>query len=575
MAKYYYRDVLLPEIPSDLLAEYPYYWIRKNITSGYFDLFFSKVSFYLVDSSTISGVGVTKPWYRIEIATSGNSTEWVYYKDSTANLSIDSERLVFWSNHNIPNGSATSTNIYFHSTYLIPDVSEFNDNEIILPKIPTDVLLTHPYCVLFRMSNVYHLVFGKGNWYVQPSSDSKYTLSFQCSVNDDYQWYRCLSVDGVLDKEWNFYKVTTGWWGDPVIIWSNHDIPNGSATATNIYFYGSEPVPENKMALQIIDFNDSDWAIKRPEVFSVTDGTTPFFVDSTFLYDEKLTLRSGAISHNGVSETTITFSLVENGSIELNYTVSSEQKYDWLYIYVDNVEVVKQSGSVIWTVYRQALSVGNHTVKFKYTKDGSNNTNKDAGAIGYVKLIGVEPEYDKKYLVRNNGILYTILDGTLSQLPETILSSSLFRDYGIDDAPEWSAISSLINPEILYWIDNEDIVPSRTAHLTATPFFQTVITDKIDMSHSTIKGIESVTIDCDGTPLIAFSFDNKETWKAYDGTQWVSLTSDFSGMSKEIVEAIPIEQWAEIRGNSTEMFLRLVLTSAEQFVRQIYVDFLN
>lgn len=121
MAKYYYNGVLLPEIPADVLAEYPYSWIRNNTTSGHYDLFFSKISFYLVDTDSISGADVEKPWYRVEITSANTADNWVFNKTSTANLGLDTARTVLWSNHDIPNGSATSTTIYFYGSDPVPE----------------------------------------------------------------------------------------------------------------------------------------------------------------------------------------------------------------------------------------------------------------------------------------------------------------------------------------------------------------------------------------------------------------------------------------------------------------------
>ena len=119
--KYYYNGVLLPEIPASMLASYPYAWIRKNTTSGYYDLMLSDVPFYYLpsDMSVEEGNSVVgKPWYRVPIATSGTAIAWV---NNTSNNTfsgwgIDSARTVLWSNHDIPNGSATATEIYFEGS---------------------------------------------------------------------------------------------------------------------------------------------------------------------------------------------------------------------------------------------------------------------------------------------------------------------------------------------------------------------------------------------------------------------------------------------------------------------------
>lgn len=111
-----YNGVVLPKIPEDVLAQYPYAWIRKNTTSGYYDLFISDEPFYFQSVGIYPGSGTAaKLWYRVAINNAENVEEW---EDNSQNNTfdwwgIDSARPVLWSNHDIPNGSATATDIYF------------------------------------------------------------------------------------------------------------------------------------------------------------------------------------------------------------------------------------------------------------------------------------------------------------------------------------------------------------------------------------------------------------------------------------------------------------------------------
>lgn len=124
-SRVYYNGELLPKIPETLLAEYPYAWIRKNTASGYFDLLLSDTPFYRNSNSIKEGAGVPgRPWYRVAIETAETATEWT---DNTGThtytgWTFDAARRVFWSNHNIPDGSATTTNVYFYATTLVPEL---------------------------------------------------------------------------------------------------------------------------------------------------------------------------------------------------------------------------------------------------------------------------------------------------------------------------------------------------------------------------------------------------------------------------------------------------------------------
>lgn len=117
---FYFNNVILPKIPADVLAAYPYVWIRKNTTSGYYDLFFNTAACYVISDTQASGSGDTKPWYQVEIATAESAAEWTYYKDTTSSLALDSDRTVLWSNHNMPKGNANATTIYLYGTQAVP-----------------------------------------------------------------------------------------------------------------------------------------------------------------------------------------------------------------------------------------------------------------------------------------------------------------------------------------------------------------------------------------------------------------------------------------------------------------------
>lgn len=104
---------------------------------------------------------------------------------------------------------------------------------------------------------------------------------------------------------------------------------------------------------------------------------------------------------------------------------------------------------------------------------------------------------------------------------------------------------------------------------------QIVISNAINLEHSSIYGIESATAVCTGTLAMAISTD-KATWKAHNGTQWVTLSDNYSGMSKEQLEAVTVDQWNEvITSDITQMYIRIALTDTTQTVEKIVIDFAN
>ena len=334
------------------------------------------------------------------------------------------------------------------------------------------------------------------------------------------------------------------------------------------YNYDSERFVDEILYEHIIDFNDSKWTSRRPEVFTLTDGTTPFKVDSTFLYEEKPSYRSGAISSNGTSSSVMTFNLVEDGYVEFNYTVNSEGNYDWLRVLVDGTEVLKKSGTIAWTTFKHLMTAGTHTIEFKYTKDGSGNVGSDAGAIGYIKFVGVEKAFAKKYLICSDNKLYTVSEGNIVELSDNVISPDLFVNSGFDELEDFSIMLSLTNPELLYWQDSEnDPLPMKIL-MNALPHPQSIITENIDLTHPTIVNIASVTGECEGSPMLSCEFNG--VWKEHNGTEWVD---EVSGMTLEALQAITPEQWDEMIAGLSEFRIKFVLDSADDKVIELNVNF--
>lgn len=115
--KSYFNGVLLPDIPGDLLIQYPYAWIRKDTAGGNYDLFVSDVPF--IFQTTVQEGNQTKgrPRYQIPISAAESASGWTaaaahdYY-----GWTVDESRTVLWSNHDIVSRSSTVSGTYFYGT---------------------------------------------------------------------------------------------------------------------------------------------------------------------------------------------------------------------------------------------------------------------------------------------------------------------------------------------------------------------------------------------------------------------------------------------------------------------------
>lgn len=120
MAKYYYNGVLLPEIPADVLAEYPYCWIREN-TDGTYEFVFSTSQWFINASDVVELV--TLGMYS-RYTTSADGETLNHHNTYTDQGLMSQANGLIWTNKDILDGSATSTTVFLKATSAIPENQE-------------------------------------------------------------------------------------------------------------------------------------------------------------------------------------------------------------------------------------------------------------------------------------------------------------------------------------------------------------------------------------------------------------------------------------------------------------------
>ena len=215
-------------------------------------------------------------------------------------------------------------------------------------------------------------------------------------------------------------------------------------------------------------------------------------------------------------------------------------------------------------------------------KNGKAGNIKGAYPIGYTTtyiypmidcLISNEPPNIKRYLVRDGSAIYTVTDNALVELTGE-LNSELFISSGVDTIPDGALLLPLNAPEVLCWTDAETL-PTLTATVKGIPEPQTILSKEIDLMHSSIKGINGVTVDCKGDVLFAVSFDKKATWMMHNGTEWVAVSDELSGLTKAVCEAITTEQWQPKYEASSDIYIRCILFDETQSITTVNIDFIN
>ena len=112
---YYYDSLLFPEIPADILAQYPYCWIWYDSGNGRYDLIFSTGIWYYT-SAVMGGdklyrtVSETSPVYKYNSETDA----WEYLQDHSSYwyLGTYNSGRIQWTNFRVPEGSADATSTF-------------------------------------------------------------------------------------------------------------------------------------------------------------------------------------------------------------------------------------------------------------------------------------------------------------------------------------------------------------------------------------------------------------------------------------------------------------------------------
>lgn len=295
-----------------------------------------------------------------------------------------------------------------------------------------------------------------------------------------------------------------------------------------------------------INFVDDTWIDAFPDIYSVVNASTiPWLISDTFLYEEANTLRSGATGHSSTSEVTFTFTLAEAGSVSFMYCVSSESSYDKLYVVLDNTTVLSPSGTVQWTKYSKQLDAGTHTLTFRYSKDGSSSVGSDAGAIGYIELLGVIPNFNTHYLVHDvlANKWYANKEGSLTEVTVAGEAPTLqdFIDVG-GLIPTSDMLSTLYKYRVLKCYDSLNALGfTNSMKLSATcnakpQLFKYKNPVKVSEQYQVgFKSIALVATKADTTTIKVLLSQDGITWMRYNAPVTQEVTAEDGTVSEEVV----------------------------------------
>ncbi|MBK6344568.1 MAG: T9SS type A sorting domain-containing protein [Bacteroidales bacterium] len=113
-------------------------------------------------------------------------------------------------------------------------------------------------------------------------------------------------------------------------------------------------------------------------------GTAPWNIVTDQVFEGENSSKSGIISDYETSEMFVTYNVMNEDSISFYWKVSSEATYDYLRFYIDNQMLDQISGEVDWTRVAFAITPGEHSLRWNYSKDVSLNVGDDAGWVDFI-----------------------------------------------------------------------------------------------------------------------------------------------------------------------------------------------
>jgi PKD repeat protein len=122
-------------------------------------------------------------------------------------------------------------------------------------------------------------------------------------------------------------------------------------------------------SLTFVMSGDADWS-------KVTD---------VYYYDGD-SAKSGTISHNDSTTIETDITVTSTQAVKFYWRVSSENNYDYLRFYIDDVEKTQICGTVSWTQVAYNVTAGTHTLKWSYTKDYSVSSGSDCGWVDKLEI---------------------------------------------------------------------------------------------------------------------------------------------------------------------------------------------
>ena len=212
--------------------------------------------------------------------------------------------------------------------------------------------------------------------------------------------------------------------------------------------FTSNSVPDKNVRL-VVSWATNSGAVALQEGFETGNfsllawsfgGNMPWLVQTSVVQSGSFAAASGTITDNQTSSMSNSMNCA-SGTVSFGYKVSSESGYDYLRFYIDGTQQGSWSGTVGWSTASYAVSAGQHTFEWRYTKDVSVSSGSDKAWVDNIVFPKAGPP-QLVFTVWQQGT-NLVMDQNFSGLPQLVRSDSQtagFADYAATLGPNGNLV---------------------------------------------------------------------------------------------------------------------------------------
>lgn len=202
-------------------------------------------------------------------------------------------------------------------------------------------------------------------------------------------------------------------------------------------------------------------ALDAPSQVMTSSGDMPWVPQQLYARDGVDGARSGAIGHNQSSS--MSTQVTGPCKITFYWGVSSEEGYDFLRFYVDDVEQEAISGEAGWTRKSFLINSGTHVLRWTYSKDEATESGFDSGFVDSFAIHldqdgdGVHSDIEAWFGTSDSSAssqpVLTLSRGTSTVLQFPSISGNDYRVEYSEDLEKWTPVIVAATGSSTTWTD--------------------------------------------------------------------------------------------------------------------------